>query len=89
MNTNRMTHEFVELVKVDRAGREHRESMPRWLAEMTIGCIPLEEPDIALAWIAPIQVDPQSPYPAKTVTPEQVWNIAFFMAHFLPAPLAA
>lgn len=84
MNLKQLALEFVELVKIDRAGREFRESMPRWLAEAAIGCIPAEEPEVAYAWIAPIEVDHRAPYPAKRVTPQQIWQAAFTMASYLP-----
>lgn len=84
MNLKQLALEFVELVKVDRAGRESRESMPRWLAEAAIGCIPAEEPEVAYAWIATIEVDPHAPYPARRVTPQQIWQAALILACYLP-----
>ncbi len=89
MSFNRFTHEFVDLVKVDRHGQEYRECMPRWLAEIAIACIPLEEPEIALAKIEPIQVNPKAPYPIKVTTPERAWYTALFLADYLPARFAA
>jgi hypothetical protein len=85
MNLKQQALEFVDLVKVDRAGREYRESMPRWLAEIAIGCIPAEEPEVAFAWIAPIQVDPKAPYPARPATSRQIWCAAFLWASYLPS----
>ena len=87
MNLKQLALEFVELVKIDRAGREYRESMPRWLAEVAIGCIPLEEPEVAYAWIAPIEVDRRALYPAKQVTSQQILQAAFVLADYLPARL--
>ncbi len=84
MNLKQLDREFVELVKVDRHGQEYRESMPRWLAEVAIGCIPAEEPEVAYAWIEPIQVDPQAYYPARQATPRQIWQAAFALADYLP-----
>jgi hypothetical protein len=84
MNLKQSALEFVDLVKVDRIGREYRESMPRWLAEIAIGCIPAEEPEVAYAWIEPIQVDPRAPYPARRGTPQQIWQAAFTLADYLP-----
>jgi hypothetical protein len=84
MSLRQSTLEFVELVKIDRAGREYRESMPRWLAEITLECIPTEQPEVAYAWITPIEVDPRAPYPAKPVTPQRIWRSASLLALFLP-----
>jgi hypothetical protein len=88
MNLKQSATEFVNLVKIDRHDREHRESMPRWLAEVAIGCIPTEEPEVAFAWIEPIQIDPQAPYPIRPVTPRQIWQAAFTLAVYLPFRLA-
>lgn len=87
MKFKQLALEFVNLIKVDRAGREHRESMPRWLAEIAIGCIPLEEPEIACARIEPIQVDRHAPYPVRQATSHQIWQAAYAMADYLPCRL--
>jgi hypothetical protein len=84
MNLKQVALEFVELVRVDRTGREYRESMPRWLAEIAIGCIPAEQPEVAYAWIAPIEVDPRAPYPVRRATSQQIWQAAFILADYLP-----
>ena len=84
MNLKQLALEFVDLVKVDRHGQEHRESMPRWLAEIAIGCIPLEEPEIAFARIEPIQVNRWAPYPTRPATSRQIWQAAFTLADYLP-----
>jgi hypothetical protein len=84
MNPKQLALEFVNLVKVDRTGRERRDSMPRWLAEIAIGCIPAEEPEVAYAWIEPIQVDGRASYPARRVTSQQIWQAAFALAGYLP-----
>ncbi len=84
MNLKQLALEFVNLVKVDRHGQEYRESMPRWMAEIAIGCIPAEEPEVAYAWIEPIQIDPQAFYPARQATPQQIWRAAFTLADYLP-----
>jgi hypothetical protein len=84
MNLKQQAAEFVELIKVDHAGRESRESMPRWLAEMTIQGIAANESDVAYAWIEPVQVDPLAPYPARKATPQQIWRAAFLLADYLP-----
>ncbi len=89
MDLKQLALEFVNLVKVDRHGREYRESMPRWMAEIAIGCIPLEEPEIAFARIEPIQIDRWAPYPMKQATPQQIWQAAFSMASYLPTRLVA
>lgn len=84
MNHKPFASEFVELVKVDRAGREYRESMPRSSAEVAIDRIPREEPEVAYAWIAPLEIDRTAPYPAKPVTPQRMWRAANILAMFLP-----
>jgi hypothetical protein len=84
MNDKQLASEFVNVVKIDRAGHENRESMPRWLAEIAIGCIPIEEPEVAYAWIEPIEVDPRAPYPIKQATPQQIWQSALILACYLP-----
>ncbi len=87
MDLKQLALEFVDLVKVDRSGREYRESMPRWLAEIAIGCIPAEEPEVAYAWIEPIQVNRWAPYPARPATPQQIWRAALVLADYLPSRL--
>ena len=87
MNLKQLALEFVELVKIDRRGREYRESMPRWLAEIAVGCIPLEEPEIAYARIEAICIERRSPYPARQVTLEQIWHAAYALADYLPSRL--
>jgi hypothetical protein len=84
MNLKQSALEFVNLVKVDRIGQEYRESLPRWLAEIAIGCIPAEEPEVAYAWIEPILVDPRAAYPARQATPQQIVQAAFNLADYLP-----
>ncbi len=89
MNAKSQAHEFVNLVKVYRNGQQESAGMPRWLAEMEIGCIPLEQPNVARARIEPIQVDRRAAYPAKRINFEQVWYLALHLADFMPAPLVA
>ncbi len=89
MNLKHLAQEVVDLVKVDRKGRECRESMPRWLAELAIGCIPTDEPEVALARIEPIYVNRTAWYPIKLATPERVRYIAFQLASYMPARLVA
>jgi hypothetical protein len=84
MNPKPLTSELVELVKVDRAGREYRESMPRLAAQAAIDSIPTAEPDVAFAWIAPLEIDRTAPYPARPVTPQRMWRIASILALYLP-----
>ncbi len=88
MNRKQLALEFVDLVKVDRTGRECRESMPRWMAELAIGCIPVEEPEVAYAKIEPIYIDRQAPYPVKQATPEQARHTALYLADYLPTRVA-
>jgi hypothetical protein len=89
MNARCQTHEFVNLVKVFRDGQQASQSMPRWMAELEIGCIPLEEPDVARARIEPIQIDGKAAYPARRANLERARQIAFYLATFMPAPLVA
>ena len=89
MNLKHLAQEVVDLVKVDRTGRECRESMPRWLAELAIASIPTEEPEVAIARIAPIHVNPTAWYPAKRATPARVRSIALQLASYMPARLVA
>ena len=63
MNLKQLAQEVVDLVKVDRTGRECRESMPRWLAELAIASIPTDEPEVAIARIEPIYVNRTAWYP--------------------------
>ena len=82
-----MKNEEVELVKVLRDGREARERMPRWLAEMTLAAIPFSEANVAKAKIekyAP-RTDPRSPYkPAKANLKAALYMGEFAFAHSLP-----
>ncbi len=89
MNIRKLALEFVDVIKIYRDGREKRERMPRWLAEMSIGCISREEPDVARARIEPICVDEQALYPVRSAGLVQMHQIALQMAVFLPARLAA
>ena len=89
MDLKTLLFEFVDLVKIYRDGRENRERMPRWLAELFIECISLEEPDVARARIEPIHVDGKASYPIKPVSLERTHRIALQMAAFLPTVLAA
>ena len=87
MDLKQQAVEFVELIKVDRTGRESRESMPRWLAEIAIEGMATEESEVAYAWIEPAQIDPRAPYPARKATPQQIWQAAFILADYLPSRL--
>jgi hypothetical protein len=89
MNFRKPALELVEVIRIYRDGREKRERMPRWLAEMSIGCISREEPDVARARIELIHVDEQAPYSVRSVRSEQMHQIALQLAVFLPARLAA
>jgi hypothetical protein len=84
-----LAFEFVDLVKVYRNGQELRESMPRWLAEIAIGCIPHEEPEVARAWIEPIRIEARAWYPAKQVPVVQSRRIALYLSTFLEPRLVA
>ena len=85
MDLKQSAREFVDLVKVDRNGREHRESMPRWLAEIAIGRIPTEEPEVAIAQIKSIRVNRKAWYPIKLASPEQARRIALHLASYMQA----
>ncbi len=89
MNAKSQTHEFVNLVKVYRNGEEESASMPRWVAEMEIGCIPLEQPNVARARIESIDIDRKAAYPIKRRNPQLAQYIALYLADFLPAPTVA
>jgi LPS O-antigen subunit length determinant protein (WzzB/FepE family) len=89
MNAKRQAYEFVNLVKVYRNGQQESASMLRWVAELEIGCIPLDQPGVARARIEPIQIDRRAAYPIKRASPEQTCYIALYLASFLPAPLVA
>jgi hypothetical protein len=89
MHLKHLAQEVVDLVRVDRNGREHRESMPRWLAELAIACIPTDEPEVAIAKIEPIYVNHTASYPIKLATPEQARYIALHLASYMPARLVA
>lgn len=53
----RTAREIVVLTRTLRDGSITEERVERWLAELIIGCIPLEEPHVARAKIAPLPVD--------------------------------
>ena len=89
MNAKGRTQEFVDLIKAFRNGQQESIRMPRWVAELELGCIPLEQPDVTRAHIEPIQIDRQAAYPARRVDPERVWILALQWAAYLPAPLVA
>lgn len=89
MNAKCNIHEIVNLIKFFRNGQQVSMSMPHWVAELEIGCIPLEQPDVARAQIEPIQIDRQAAYPAKRVDPERARYIAMRLADYLSAPLVA
>ncbi|CAG0936895.1 hypothetical protein TFLX_05792 [Thermoflexales bacterium] len=87
MELKQLALEFVDLVKIDRTGQEYRESKPRWLAEMAIGRMLDEEPEVAYAWIEPIQAYRWASYPIRPATPRHIWLIATALAHYLPSRL--
>ena len=87
MRRKLLKSEFLDLVKVDGTGQEYRESMPRWLAEIAMGRLSAEEPEVAYARIEPIQANRWAPYPAKPATPQQIWRAALALAGFLPPRL--
>lgn len=89
MSAKQVAQEFVNLVKVYRNGEQQSISMPRWVAELEIGCIPLEQPNVARARIEPIRIDRQAAYPVKRASLDQAWRIAVQLAAFLPAQLVA
>ncbi len=89
MSLKPLTQEFVELVKVDQNGQEHRIAMPRWLAEIAIDGIPAEASKVALFRIEPVEVDPKAPYPLKLATLEETWGAALVLANYLPVRLVA
>jgi hypothetical protein len=89
MNTRHQVHEFVNLVRMFRDGRQESVSMPRWVAELELGCISYEQPDVTRARIESIEIDPQAPYPARPANPERMREIALYLATFLAAPLVA
>ena len=84
MNFKHQHNEFVDLIKIDRQGAETRESMPRWLAELSIGCIAAEEPNVARARIEQIQINPQAHYPVKSTQNNYTRQIALQLAAHLP-----
>ena len=89
MDLKPSAREFVNLVKVDRNGWEHRESMPRWLAEIAIGRIPTEEPEVAIAHIESIRVNRKARYPIKLASSEQARRIALHLASYMRTRWAA
>ncbi len=89
MSSKMYALEFVDLVKAYRNGQEHREGMPRWLAEIAIACIPNEEPEVARARIEVIHVNQHAPYPVKAVSSAQMHHIALRMATLMTARLVA
>ena len=89
MNVRHQVYEFVNLVKVFRDGRQESVRMTRWVAELELGCISYEQPDVTRARIESIEIDPKAPYPARPVNPQQMREIALYLATFLAAPLVA
>lgn len=89
MNAKETAYEVVNLVKVYRNGDEESNSMPRWIAELEMGCIPLEQPEVARARIEPIRINRQAPYPVKQVPLNDMLHLALEMAWFLPMQLVA
>ena len=89
MDVRQASQEMVNLIKEYRNGEQDSHSMPRWVAEMEIGCIPLEQPEVARARIEPIHIDRPSAYPLKRLTPGRAQNIALFLADFLESRLVA
>ena len=59
--------EVVVLIRELRDGTLTEERMERWLAELAIGCIPREEPNVAKARIMrlPVESYRRNPYPIK------------------------
>jgi len=74
--------EVVVLIRELRDGKVTEERLERWLAELVIGCIPREEPDVAKARIArlPFEAYRQKPYPMKRVSRRTIHRTALIFA---------
>jgi hypothetical protein len=75
--------EVVVLIRELRDGTLSEERMERWLAELAIGCIPREEPNVAKARIArlPVEQYRHKPYPMKRVSRQTIYRTALAFAH--------
>ncbi len=74
----------VILQRVMRDGSMKEERLERWLAELTVGCISYDEPEVARANIRPLPVDDyrKRPYPLKVRSNRQLYRLALALAHF-------
>ena len=74
--------ETVVLIRELRDGTVIEERTERWLAELLIGCIPQEEPEVAKARITPLPVDEyrQNHYAMKRSSDRQAYWLALMLA---------
>ncbi len=74
----------VVLQRVMRDGSVKEERLECWLAELTIGCISYDEPEVAHANIRPLPVDDyrKRSYPRKVFSKQQLYRLALALAHF-------
>lgn len=81
---NAMTaREIVVLIRELRDGTVTEERLERWLAELAIGCIPREEPNVAKARIArlPVESYSRNPYPIRRVDRRTARRAALALAY--------
>lgn len=74
--------EVVVLIRQLRDGTVIEERMERWLAELAIGCIPREEPNVAKARIErlPLESYSRSSYPIRRVNRQTIHRTALAFA---------
>ena len=75
--------EYVHLIRKYRNGQETSESLPRSLAELAMALIPYEEPNVASAWIRPIEVYPEHEYERPALSRDKALRLALKMAGVL------
>ncbi len=77
-----IAREVVVLIRELRDGTVTEERMEHWLADLAMGCIPREEPNVAKARIArlPVETYRRNPYPIKRVNRRTTGRIALGLA---------
>jgi hypothetical protein len=80
--------EVVALIRELRDGTITEERLERWLAELLIGCIPREEPNVAKARIVRLRVEAhrRNHYPMRRADTETAHELALALACIAHGP---
>jgi hypothetical protein len=89
MNLKQLVLESVNVIRIYRDGHEQCDRVPHWLAELMIGAIAYEEPDVARARIEAIHIDGSALYSTRPIDLFKARQLALQMAVYMPDRYAA